>query len=213
MATSIANPTPTATTILPSYLYKEYADDDTLQAFVDAYNQLAQGYLDWFNLTPLAVYTSPNVNGALLDWIGQGLYGISRPVFSSLNTDVNTTAVNNFAINTMGVNSSTHSSSGTAILATDDYYKRTLTWYLYIGNSRHTNATNIRLRVARFLFGINGTDVTLSQAQAVSVTVATGPVHYVITVPAGTASEYFSEAFSTGTLAFPFQLAATVVVL
>ena len=42
---------PLASTI-KSYLYQEYAQDNDLQAFVDAYNAIAQGYQDWFNANP-----------------------------------------------------------------------------------------------------------------------------------------------------------------
>jgi hypothetical protein len=66
------NTTPLQQTI-PSYLYAQYSDDENLQAFVDAYNSLSQGYLDWFNSRPLGLYTSPNIAGPLLDWVGQGV--------------------------------------------------------------------------------------------------------------------------------------------
>src|SRR5208282_1169742 len=35
----------TVTTIIPSYLYQQYQDDDDLLAFVQVYNALAQGYV------------------------------------------------------------------------------------------------------------------------------------------------------------------------
>src|SRR5208337_4313753 len=75
--------TPPLQTCIPSYLYWEYSADPTLQSFVDAYNSLSQGYLNWFINTPLSVYTNPNIGGALLDWIANGIYGISRPIIST----------------------------------------------------------------------------------------------------------------------------------
>jgi|SRR6185503_5744944 len=196
--------------IIPSYLYQQYSDDADLQAFVDAYNAIAQSYLDWFNSTPLPIYTSPNISGPLLDWVANGIYGIARPVFSS-RTTMHTAGLNAFPLNANEVNGDTFVQSGTAILASDDYYKRTLTWWLYLGQGRYFNAFVLRMKVARFLFGANGGDITLSQAQAVSVASA-GPGEYTITVPPGESSDFFQQAFAQGILAFPFQLSAEVVI-
>ena len=70
-------------TLLPSYLYLQYQDDDNLQAFVDVYNSQAQEYLDWFYSISLPVYTSDTISGSLLDWVAQGLYGMPRPVLAT----------------------------------------------------------------------------------------------------------------------------------
>lgn len=152
-------------TIIPSYLYEEYRDDPNLQAFVDAYNQLAQSYLTWFNYTPLGVYANPNVTGPLLDWIGQGVYGLPRPVFSSIRTRFSA-GLNAFPVNAVAVNGSRYFRSGNATVASDDYYKRVLTWWLYaqtvgVGTAsagRYFNIEVLRLRVARFLYCPNGGD-------------------------------------------------------
>jgi hypothetical protein len=158
--------------ILPSYLYLQYSDDLNLQAFVAAQNDLAQTYLDWFNDTPLGIYTSPNIVGPLLDWILGGIYGLQRPVFSSLTTSF-VAGINASAINALPINGALFSEGGTAIVATDDFYKRTATWWYYAGlgvnGQRVFNVTTLRLRIARFLYGVNGTDVTLSQAQSVHI--------------------------------------------
>ena len=153
-------------TIIPSYLYQQYADDEDLAAFVEAYNELAQSYLDWFNQTPLAVYTNANINGPLLDWIAQGIYGISRPVFSQLRASFRA-GINAFPLNGFVLNGSQFFQSGSATVASDDYYKRVLTWWLYAGNGgnawggaapRYLNVEVLRLRVARFLYCSNGND-------------------------------------------------------
>lgn len=212
MATSIAQPTQPLASIIPSYLYQQYADDPNLQAFIDAYNTLAQSYLDWFNQTPFGLYTSPTISGSLLDWIGLGVYGIARPVFSTLSTRYLTDAINQLPTNTIATDGSEHQQSGTAIVANDDYYKRAITWATYLGDGRVCNAAALRKRIARFLYGLNGGDITLTQAQNVSISVQTGPVKYVINLPsaANPAASYFQEGFNSGTLAFPFQLSATV---
>lgn len=166
-------PTPGAVTlplqsVIPSYVYEQYADDQNIVAFAEAFNALAQGYLTWFNQTAFAVYTGPNIWGDLLDWIGQGIYGIPRPVFSSFSSSFRA-GLNALPVNVGAINSGVHTQSGTATIATDDYYKRVLTWWLYAGNGRHFNIELLRQRVARFLYGENGGDITLSQAQTVHI--------------------------------------------
>jgi hypothetical protein len=160
-------------TIIPSYPYQQYSDDPNIVAWFTAYNALAQAYLTWFNANPLGVYSL--IFGQLLDWIGQGIYGISRPVFSSLTTSYNA-GVNAFPVNTVAVNGNQYSQSGTATVANDDFYQRTLTWWLYAGDGgnaiasgRYFNIETLRKRVARFLYGANGTDVTWNQAQTVHI--------------------------------------------
>lgn len=154
--------------IINAYLYSEYADDETLQAFIDSYNSLAQGYLQWFNTTPLSVYTSPNINGPLLDWIGQGIYGIERPVISTL-TSRSFGAYNTVPYNTHAYGTRQQVNSGTAESASDDIYKRTLTWYTYAGDGRQMSIMWLRRRVARFLFGANGADIPVDYLQQVSI--------------------------------------------
>ena len=194
-------------TIIPSYLYQEYADDQDLQAFVDAYNELAQGYLDWFNQTPLSVYTSPAVSGPLLDWVGNGIWGIPRPVFGSTSSKY-VAALNTYPMNTLALNGSQMAGAGSAIPATDDYYKRVLTWYTYLGDGRHFTVPVLRKKVARFLFGANGTDITLSLANTVGVTASGSSI--AITLPNSPASPFFKQAFAQGLLPVPFQLSFTV---
>ena len=155
-------------TIIPSYLYQEYADDVDLQAFVDAYNSLAQSYLDWFNATPLAIYTSPQISGPLLDWTMQGIYGIERPVFSSRTTRY-VAGLNSLPLNSIALNGHKYFQSGTATIATDDYYKRVGTWTTYIGDGKYFNVGVLRKKVARFIYGVNGTDITQDQVQTVHI--------------------------------------------
>jgi hypothetical protein len=188
-------------TILPSYLYKEYSDDENLQAFVDSYNVLAQSYLDWFNQTPLAVYTNPTISGSLLDWIGQGIYGIARPVLSTSATII-TAGYNSYAYNALAYNQMDYQASGTATIATDDIYKRVLTWHLYRGDGQQFSLFWLKRRVARFLLGINGSDAdVLSNPPSVTVSGST----YTITTPTTDSSSIFAQAIGDGILALPFQ--------
>ena len=70
-------------TILRAYVYQQYADDDNIQAFNSAYNIMAQAYLDWFNDTPLPIYTDGAIYDSLLDWVAAGVYGLIRPSLPS----------------------------------------------------------------------------------------------------------------------------------
>ena len=155
-------------TTIPAYAYQEYIDDLNVVAFFDSYTNLSQGYLDWSNSTPLSVWSNPNISGPLLDWIGQGIYGIKRPVFSSLVRRFRA-GLNSRPLNTQALNSGKLFESGTATQATDDYYRRVLTWWLYVGNGRQFNVEVLRLKVARFIYGVDGTDVTLAQAQTIHI--------------------------------------------
>jgi len=71
------------TTVIPSYLYQEYTDDDDLQGYVAAQNEMQQNYVDTFNALNLPIYPGPIVSGKLLDWVGRGVYGMQRPALSS----------------------------------------------------------------------------------------------------------------------------------
>lgn len=211
MSTSIIDPTLPLQQIIPAYVYQQYADDADVVAFFNALNNSAQGYLEWFNQTPLGVYTSPNISGQLLDLIGTYLYGVQRPVFSTLSTTFVSDATNVLPTNTIATDGSLSTSSGTAIIATDDYYKRTLTWCSYLGDGRFFNFSTLRKRVARFLYGLNGGDVTVTQSQNVSLAVGSSPNYVTITIPTSVAANYFEEGLAAGTLPFPFQLIPTVV--
>ncbi len=166
--TDIGNPVLPLQTTIPAVAYQEYIDDLNVVAFFDSYTALSQDYLNYSNSTPLSVWSNAAIAGPLLDWIGQGIYGISRPVFSSLVRKFRA-GINALPLNSVALNSGKLFQSGTATLATDDYYRRVLTWWLYVGNGRQFNVEVLRLKVARFIYGVDGTDVTLSQAQTIHI--------------------------------------------
>jgi hypothetical protein len=222
--------------VVPSYVYAQYADDPDIQAFFASVNEEGQGYLDWFLTTPLSVYTSPNINGPLLDWIGQGIYGISRPVISSITTKAygpyNTEPYNFGPYGSRKV-----VSSGSATIANDDIYKRTLTWHLYLGDGRQMSVQWLRRRVARFIYGTNGADVSASEYQNIGIvrapsgvagSLGIGPYntqaynsrapaprltrHAIqISVPSGAIGQTFRQLMNQGELALPFQVKFSVV--
>ncbi len=166
---SAAFPPPYAQSLqqaVPSYLYDQYNDDDDLAAFVDAYNQLAQIYVDWFNQIELPIYTG--LSGALLDWVGQGLYGIARPTLysnqSSSDGLISWDRIADFEIAEFDiVNNITN-----LAVTDDDIYKRVLTWWFYKGDGKQFSAQWLRRRVLRFLYGADGGDYN-APGQNVSV--------------------------------------------
>lgn len=186
---------------IPSYLYLEYSDDENLQAFIAAYNSLTQGYVDWFNQTPLGLYTSSSINGPLLDWIGNGVYGIPRPVLAT-QTSFTRAGYNADPYNTVPYNYLNFSSSGTAQLASDDIYKRLLTWNLYRGDGQVFTMGWLKNRVNRFLNGINGTDYpVLDNPPSITVSGDT----FTISVFTDTPGLALQELLTARIAAFPFQ--------
>lgn len=155
--------------ILPSYLYNQYSDDSDLQAFVNAQNTLAQEYLDWFNDFPLPIYTDDQITGDLLDWVGQGLYGVYRPALQQ-NVGGYIGAVNTFLINQLPVNGADLAGDSSAFFLNDDFYKRVITWIFFKGDGTQFTIQWLKKRVERFLFGVNGANLQTDQTYAVSVT-------------------------------------------
>lgn len=222
-------------TIIPAYVYDQYSDDADIQAFFAAHNKIAQSYLDWFNSTPLAVYTSPGIFGNLLDWIAQGIYGVVRPVIST-STSSFIAGVTAFPVAGIPVAGFEYLQSGQADSASDDIYKRVLTWILYRGDGMQMNTLWLQKRVARFLYGANGTDIPLEYINAVSVGPSPFPfrgglgmvpsgytaVGMGITTPGyrkrfidiaiqnGIASQDFVDLMASGILPVPFQMRFSV---
>jgi len=228
-------PTPSSLQqILPAYIYQQYADDDNVQAFFLAYNQMAQSYLDWSNANPLSVYTGSGIVGPLLDWVGTNLYGVPRPVLSS-STEQISGALSTQPLNTLSLNVQNVQISGTAALVDDDIYKRVMTWGLYKGDGKQMSIPWIKRRVARFLYGVDGTDIAyplgaglqpsvqishgstpsaLSTAplnttplneQATDESSATTTGEIIITIPTSPAARILTLLIRDGLLSLPFQ--------
>ena len=173
-----SGPTTKLTTI-PSYLYKQYEDDDDLQALVAAQNQVTQDYVDTFNDLNLPDVTTKS--GALLDWVGAGLYGLPRPTFFSGRYEstgpLDTVAFNdppelNQILSTLNFED--------VAVTSDDVYKRVLLWHLWKADGRQVSTPWIRRRVVRFLFGegnqggANHVSVVSDAGRNLSITIVTG---------------------------------------
>lgn len=168
---SIGTTQTTLQNIIPSYLYNQYNDDDDLQAFVDAYNGMAQALLTWFNYASLPVYTQ--LSGAMLDWIAEGIYGIVRPYLTSGIT-LDEGPFDTYTLNSIAFNSPKQVSSDTTTLASDDVFGRVITWHFYKGDGKVFDIRWLKRRVCRFLFGYQGTDIPNDQTYRVSVSFGVG---------------------------------------
>ena len=167
-------PVPPLARTIRAYLYEEYQDDDDLQAFVDAYNTLSQEFIDWFNALNLPIYTGGVVAGLLLDWVGAGLYGMSRPLLGTQKTTVrgplDTWTLDSIALDTRVVEGTL-----SIIPTTDDLYRRILTWHLQKSAGKLTDVRWLKQRVMQFLVGTDGVPVNIDQTYRVSVSFGVGP--------------------------------------
>lgn len=165
-----AGPT-TLTAVIPSYLYKQYDDDEDLQAFVDSFNALAQLYVTWFATILLPVYTQKNVSGSLLDWVAAGLYGFLRPALPTGQKKL-IGPYNTWMFNTVPYNYEKTILPANLYETTDDIFRRILTWHLYKGDNKIFNIRWLKRRVMRFLTGTDGTGGETDTTYEVSITFA-----------------------------------------
>jgi len=201
-------------TVIKSFLYKQFEDDDDLQSFVAAQNYLAQQWVNDFNNLSLPVWSA--LSGSLLDWVGWGLYGIQRPTLSYQKPAPS--GAGSGPYNTMAYNTSVYAGGRlhpantnpiTYLPVTDDVYKRILTWHLYKGDGFQFSTPWLKRRAHRFMNGANGYlatedntyDVSVTTTDAASITIA------VRNTDIGTAFQY---AVIDGILALPFQFSVTV---
>jgi hypothetical protein len=195
---------------LPAYPYVQYSDDDNVRAFFDAFNLTAQEYLDWFNTHPLACYTNTNISGNLLDWTATGIYGLGRP---ALPTGAITTIgpIDTWAPGEITPADSIISGAINYYVASDDIYRRALTWHFFKGDGQNFSIPWLKRRIIRFLTGINGVADNIGETYQVSVTF-TGPYEATITITLETSgnitlasAQTFQSAIAAGVLELPFQ--------
>lgn len=193
---------------IPSYLYVWCNDDDNLQSMVATYNAYAQAYLDWFNNVNLPVYTSGTIAGPLLDWIATNLYGIARPGIP-VHGIPGRGPFNTFMLNSLVFNGGKPGTPGPFFIASDDYYKRILTWLFYKGDGKVFNVRWLKRRIMRFMYGPEGTDPGVVTTYPVSVHL-TGPGAATITLPTSPTTTLLQACIQAGILELPFQTTWTV---
>ena len=164
---------------LAAYLYQQYNDDADLQAFVNAYNALSQGYVDWFNQIGLPIYTGSGISGPLLDWVATGLYGLERPTFAPVFRGLTLGQYNTYRFNQLRYNYGLRPAFPTVTPTTDDIYKRVLTWHFYKGDGKVFSVEWLKRRIMRFLIGVNGTSPAIDNTYPISVSFGAGGVVYI----------------------------------
>jgi hypothetical protein len=192
------------TNIIPSYLYQEYYDDEDLQAFILAYNTLAQEYLDWFNNLDLPIYTKQT--GATLDWVALGLYGLIRPTLP-LGDYKRYGSYDTVPYDTLAYDAEKIVPPPSYYLTTDDIFKRIITWNFYKGDGYHFNITWLKRRIQRFLQGTNGFLPILTDTYQISVTFGSGNTVN-IDIATGGLTQFaaiMESAINAGALELPFQ--------
>lgn len=155
------------TTIIPSYLYVQYNDDDNLQGFVLAQNQLTQELMDRLTNINLPIYTG--LTGEYLDWVAEGLYGMIRPYLPA-GMNKNYGPYNTIPYNVAPFNDYHVISSGEVFITNDDIFKRIITWNFYKGDGFTFNVLWLKRRIMRFLLGDNGSAPNIENTYQISVT-------------------------------------------
>lgn len=204
------------TKTIPSYLYQEYNDDDDLQAFVLAFNTISQQYIDWANAIQLPVYTGATIAGPLLDWVAQGLYGISRPTLSS-GTIQYIGLFDSAEFNRIMFGQVTTIGSIITYTTSDDFFKRIITWHFYKGDGKNFSIGWLKRRIARFLRGINGANIGAADTSAISISMVNDNVTITITVNSidvatMAAAKFLQAAIASQVVELPFQYGFAVLI-
>ena len=197
--------------VIAAYPYIQFADDDDIRSFFDAYNTYAQSYLDTFNTLNLPIYTQ--LSGTLLDWVAAGVYGILRPGLPIGGTGaIGPYNSGNAYASGRAYNQYIPAVAPTYIATTDDIFKRVITWTFMKGDGKVFNMRWLKRRVYQFLNGVNGIPLAIDQTYGVSVAF-TGPYAATITLATTATSSIFKTAVGVGALELPFQIAWTVVLV
>lgn len=159
----------TTTDIIKSYPYVQFSDDENITAWFDAFNDYAQQYLDWFNNTPLAVYTGSGITGDLLDWVANGVYGCYRTPIAFGNSH-SIGPLNTYTPNYIPFNTKRDLSDVTSFTMTDDIFKRVITWNFYKGDGVQLSIPWLKKRIARFTdLNFMNISVTVGESRSVLI--------------------------------------------
>ncbi|EGT3137602.1 hypothetical protein NPF39_001044 [Salmonella enterica subsp. enterica serovar Uganda] len=190
--------------ILPAYPFVQYRDDENVVAFFEAYNELAQQYLDSLNNLNLPCWTSPSITGELLDWIAKGIYGEERPVVMIAKEAIAKGAYNSIEYNALAYARLRRYVPGITEYLPDDYFKRILTWNFFKGDGFHFSLEWLKRRVARFIHGVAGIDPPIQHTFDVSITVDNGTFSIVIPEYGNGVGNFLKAAIDQQLVKLPF---------
>ncbi|KLQ01771.1 hypothetical protein [Enterobacter roggenkampii] len=154
--------------IIKSYLYTQYNDDDDLQAFVIAYNAMAQEIYSWMINANLPIFVGGYNVGDQLKWTARGIYGVKPPVLVS-GKQSTFGPFNAVMFNQLPFNGRKVVNQSEQVVVSDDLFKRIMTWNFYKGDGYYFTIPWLKRRIIRFLAGIDGMDVVNDQRWSVSV--------------------------------------------
>ena len=199
---------------LAAYPYVQYQDDDDINAFFIATNQYIQSeYVGFFDNTDLGCYTESSISGQLLDWVAEGVYGMTRPVFPQ-GQEIIAGSLNTVALNTQSYNSFLSSGTTTYYFVSDDVFKRCLTWNFYRGDGAQFSVKWLKKRVMRFLNGANGIPPVIDNTYDIGISVSS----YAVTINIHNSATYpmasvLQTAINAQVIYLPFNLTFSVVLL
>lgn len=154
--------------VIKSYLYTQYNDDENLQAFFSAYNEMAQNIYDWMKDANLPVFVGGYNVGDQLRWIARGIYGVKPPILISGKQQL-FGPYNALTFNQLPFNGRSVINQSEQVIASDDVFKRIMTWNFYKGDGFSFTIPWLKRRIMRFIVGADGVDVTNDQHWSISV--------------------------------------------
>ena len=154
--------------IIPAYLYTQYNDDADLNAFVDAYNGIAQTIYVWLRDLQLPIFVGGANAGKQLKWLVKGIYGEDVPILQATKRG-DKGPYNTIEYNVSEYNENAVLYNDDIVTASDDLFKRVLTWNFYKADGRNFSVPWLKRRIMRFLNGVDGMDIANDQHWCVSV--------------------------------------------
>lgn len=199
--------------IIPAYPFVQYSDDPNVVAFFDAYNDIAQTYLDAFNALTLPYWPADIISGNLLDWIAEGIYGEKRPKWQTSTGSVAKGAYDTVEYNSIAYAHIRSYTPGTASFLPDDYFKRILTWNYYKGDGMQFTVPWFKRRIARFIHGPAGIDPPLQDTFDISITSERGVFTIKIPDYGDGVSDFLKTAIDQRMVKLPFIYSYNVSVI
>lgn len=198
--------------IIPAYPFIQYNDDEDVVAFFDAYNEIAQRYLDAFNALQLPCWTSQLITGWLLDWIAQGIYGQLRPALQITKEQTQKGDYNTIEYNTIPYATISNYVAGQYSYLSDDLFKRVLTWNFYKNDGFQFSVPWFKRRIARFIRGKDGIDPPVDETFDISITSKNGTFFVYIPDYDDGVAEALASCIEQGFVKLPFMYTYVVVV-